>query len=285
MKPYSDCTASAGTTGLTSGPGFPPLAPAAQLVECDDRLHALVDPLYVGDRRGPERVADDRHAPRAPGRRGAPVAAAVEHAPERVEGVHRLSQACGSGRRFRRRQEEVERVPRAVDEVRVLLGRHAGAAELLAVPRLGERVAERHRVHLVVLVRQRLRRSLPLDVIGHDDVSPFGEILGEPPVHALGALDRAGRDHHARVWAPQAAPGVGVARAGQRCEHAPPDQRSVTVRVRDRKAQTARPAPAPSAADCRRSSPGNTLPGVSASRVGVAACCANWFTQTSLCSA
>ena len=87
LKPYSDWTASAGTTGLTSlRPGKPP-ARRVQLVERDDGLHAVVDALHVRDRGRAERVADDRDARRAPGRGGPPVAAAVEQLPQRVEAL------------------------------------------------------------------------------------------------------------------------------------------------------------------------------------------------------
>ena len=181
-------------------------------------------------------MADDRHAPRA-ARCGRPaVAAAVEQLPERVE----LAPVAPP----RRGEEEAQRVLRAVHEVRVLLGGHAGAAEVLPRARRRERVAERERVHLLVLVRQRLRGPLALHVIGEDHVAAFRQVLGEPPVHPLRSLNGAGGDHDAGIRPPQPPARVRVACPGERGEHVAPDQRAVAVRVGHRDAHPAPAGPA-----------------------------------------
>ena len=155
-------------------------------------------------------------------------AAAVELLPVGVVGAHLRALGARVGVVARRRRgEERQRVLGADHEVGQLLGRRAGAAELLAVLRCGERVAERQCVALAPghgLVRQRLATTLALDVVGQDDVAALGEVLGQPAVHPLAALHRALGDHDARGTA-RGAPGRCTGRAlpawaGRRCRAA-----------------------------------------------------------------
>ena len=241
MKPYSDCTASAGTTGhvavavertLRGGPG--------QLVERHHGGDAAVGALHLGDRRRPEGVADDGDPLGAAGGRRTTVARAVVEPPERVGGVGDGGILGGVAvGLLRGGVEEAQRVLGADDEVGQLLRRDARAAGHLAVLRLGERVAERQGVDRPAVVGQRLAGALTLHVVGQHDVAALGEVLGEPLVHPLRALHRALGQHDAGERAAQPLAGVRVLGALERGVDVAAEQRAEAVGERDRTDPTA----------------------------------------------
>ena len=220
VKPYSDCSASAGTTGLlplpSSGPSEPGPASLSRATTAATRRSV---PCTFETAAAPIEWPMIAIRVVRPGVAVSPVGGAVEEPPVGVE-RRRPSAPAAFGFSVRRvggGGEEVERVLGADHEVGQLLRRHPGAARLLAVLRLGERVAERQRVLVDrrVLVRERLAGALALHVVGEDDVAALGEVLGQPLVHPLGALHRPLGQHHAGEGAAQGAPGVGVRAPGR----------------------------------------------------------------------
>ena len=261
VKPYSDCSAQRGYDGLVAAAvqrtrGARP----GQLVEGHDGRHPLVGALHLGDRGRAHRVADDRD-PGGPARgRRTRVGGAVERLPVGVEGAHLRALGARVGVVLRGcRGEERQRVLGADDEVGQLLGRGARAAVRLAVPRGGERVAERERVARRPpgqgLVGEGLAAALALHVVGEHDVAALGEVLGQPAVHPLAALHRALGDHRAGERSAQHLAGVGVASARPGPVDGAVQQGAVPVGERDPLAERRGCRSSRRAAGCRRSSP------------------------------
>ena len=175
-------------------------------------------------------------------------AAAVELLPVGVEGAHLRALGARVGVVARRgRGEERQRVLGADHEVGQLLGGYAGAAELLAVPRCGERVAERQCVALAAghrLVREGLAAALTLDVVGQHHVAALGEVLGQPAVHPLAALHRALGDHDTGERPAEHLAGVRVARSRLGAVDGAVQQGAVAVGEGDPLAEAAGAVPA-----------------------------------------
>ena len=147
--------------GFTSGPGDPADAPGpCSLSSATTVSTRLSIPCTYDTAEAPSEwpmIATRRVRPRRRSCGGRAMRSNSFHSGLKRVHVHvaRVPARGSACRGVERKKLSASCVP--VDEVRVLLGGHARAAEVLARRRRRERVAERHRVHLVVLVRERLR--------------------------------------------------------------------------------------------------------------------------------
>ena len=189
LKPYSDCTASAGTTAARPGRR---IRPGRARARC-----SLSSATTVSTRSSVPCTLDTAEAPSEwpmiatrvvrPGRHRAPVGRAVEQLPAGVEAVtvasprRRVAVAAGAASRGRSSSASCG----ADHEVRVLLGGHARAAEVLTGAGGAKGLQNGSAFDLVVLVRERLAGALALHVVGEHHVAALGQVLGEPPVHPL----------------------------------------------------------------------------------------------------